>query len=126
VWKEYRKRVKPHGPEWKETFANVLKPFIENGSFPEDLSIGLRKFTGNPRASSYADNELVTLFRSYDPPDHANVTVLENLPEDLVFQLENGRSFKKIKKMRSRYLCKEQQSGRLYFIHGQARVFSEP
>jgi hypothetical protein len=41
---------------------------------------------------------------------------VDDVPLDKAFQTRNGRVFQKVKKLRSRYQCREISTGHIYFV----------
>lgn len=121
VWETHGRKVKSHGIEWKSTFGVLLQEYIEAGCFPEDLEDILMRHALKPRASSSSDQKLLMALRSYDDAP-TRVTLLEELQENALFALPNGRIFRKGKKRRTRYLCQELSSRRAYTISQLAEV----
>lgn len=52
VWEKYKTKALPHGKEWKGSFKELMKPFIQEGIFPEELKIPLMDYLQNAKASS--------------------------------------------------------------------------
>ena len=111
----------PHGIDWKKIFQEMMAPVLNNNIFPEDVLDQLMKHMKNPKASSQSDAKLSRLLRQYD--SHQNITdvYLEDLNEGEAFDL-NGRSYTKIKKRRTRSLCKDNLTGKKYLVSESAPV----
>jgi hypothetical protein len=75
----------------------------------------------NPKASTDRDFDLVIALKKYDPPS-VSVPIFK-LTDGTKFSLENGRIFLKIKKLRTRFKCKELKNGRIYLFSPHAEVF---
>lgn len=118
-----KKRLEPHGEEWKQTFAQLLLPYLKPEIFPEDVIIALKRHLQHIKASSGSDHNLAKVMKRYDKnaTDQAALTV-EDLPEGTVFQLANGMRFKKGPKRRTRYQCECLDNGRTYSVSGLAEV----
>ena len=121
VYTKYGKKVTAHGPEWKSEFSNLVLPFYEIGIFPDELSPHIERLIKKPKASSFGDIELLRAFRHFDNNSEPIVT-LDELDEEGLFKLTNGRVFRKIQKRRSRVLCYELASRKKYLIHRMAEV----
>jgi len=118
VWNKYKRTVKPHGKEWKETFSAMLKPFIVNGIFPNILEKALKKYIANPLASSYSDLNLSRTLKEFD----AKVAIhLEDLKEGSTFRIRN-KIFIKGTKRRKRYICQEISSKKIYLVSALAEI----
>lgn len=121
VWEKYRNKVKPHGEEWKREYALLMDEFLEMNIFPDDLQRGLKAYMENPAASSCADADLYRLLKSYDENSH-QILHLEDIPENSIFKLTNGRVFIKKDKLRKRFRCMEAKSKRMYLVSPLAEV----
>jgi hypothetical protein len=102
TWENYRNKVRAHGKEWKDTYRELMVPFMEIDLFPEDIHAALRFYLKKSYASSGADLNLSRTLQKYDP--NQGIT-LEELDEGSIFQLPNGRIFKKGPLLRKRYRC---------------------
>lgn len=117
-----RKRVAPHGPEWKREFEKLLTPVLNESHFPADILSALIRYSQNPKASTGSDQILFNAIRKYD--DHATNAsriALVQLHEgsDFVFQ---DRIFVRGSLRRTRVLCTDKASQRLYTIPAHALV----
>lgn len=121
VLDKYGKKVKAHGSEWKTEFSNLIVPFYTMGIFPADLNPHVERLIKSPKASGFGDMELLKALRKYDPGDD-QITILDDIREEDLFKLMNGRVFRKKQKRRSRILCYELATRRNYLIHGMAEV----
>lgn len=110
----------PHGPKWKKRFSQLLDIFLQAGCFPHPLNEAIKTHLVNPKASSYADTNLVKALRYFDA--EKDKIILADLSENQLFKLSNGRIFKKGEKRRTRILCEEVNSKRKYLIHSFAEV----
>ncbi|MEJ6590073.1 MAG: sprT domain-containing protein [Crocinitomicaceae bacterium] len=121
TFKLYRGSVKPHGLEWKHEFQQLLKPLISEKEFPDNLKRCLINSVKKTKASSCSDIDLSRELRKFDLS--VKTVPLENILIGESFTL-NNKSFKKGKLRRTRYLCRELNSGRNYLIHALAEVNS--
>ena len=113
-------QIKPHGKEWKNTYRETLLPFLNPEIFPEPLCTLLASHMINPKASTDRDFALVMALKKYDPP--SSCCPIFELKDGQQFELENGRKFVKIKKRRTRFECKELDSGKIYLFSPHAEV----
>ena len=121
TWNVYQHRVKPHGQEWKASFKKLMQPFIQSGIFPDDIQLAVIKYMDNPTASSCTDLHLFRVLKRYDTrTDHTHT--VEQLPENTIFTLKNGRVFQKKEKIRKRYRCIEMKTQRVYLFSPIAEV----
>ncbi|GGH31522.1 SprT family zinc-dependent metalloprotease [Sphingobacterium alkalisoli] len=121
TWQEHKHRVKPHGTEWKENFKVMMQPFLKLNIFPNDVVLAVSNYMSNPAASSCTDLQLYRVLKNYDLLD-SPVHTVEELPENSIFQLKNGRTFQKKEKLRKRYKCIEIDTNKIYLFHPIAEV----
>ncbi|WP_082893073.1 MULTISPECIES: SprT-like domain-containing protein [Emticicia] len=115
-----RRRIAPHGKEWKQHFQQLMAPILNEFVFPENLLVPLRNYMQNPAASSVSYAPLSEALRSFDK-EQATGIILTELPDNQWFEFR-GNVFQKIEKRRTRILCVEKKSKRRYTILGSARV----
>jgi hypothetical protein len=120
VHKKSGNRVEPHGVEWKEEFRVLMLPLLKESSFPPEILHELRRHMADPKASSFADTALTNSFRKYDP-EHLHSVQLSEVAEGSVFKLQ-GKYFKKGKLRRTRIVCREMKTRRLYLVPADSLV----
>jgi hypothetical protein len=112
---EFGNGVQSHGKEWKKIYRKELEAFIKLSVFPEDILTALKKNLHDLPASSCADEGLMRILKRYDAnPD--NLLLVEQIREGDYFSLEDGRVFRKGKKLRKRFQCAEVATGKLYLF----------
>jgi len=117
-----RKRVAPHGQEWKTAFSSLLAPVMNEHVFPADILAPLLKYAQNPKASTSADHILYHAIKKYDDnPVQLNKVALVHLTEGSNFVFHNRR-FVRGSLRRTRVLCTDQVSQRRYTIPAHALV----
>ena len=104
TFQRWGNRVQSHGKEWKTIFAFLLKDFLTANIFPEDIRLQLQQSMHDLPASSCADDDLIRILRRYDQ-NQDNMVLVEQIPEGNCFALDDGRIFRKGKKLRKRYQC---------------------
>ena len=104
TFQQHGNRVQSHGREWKSIYAFLLKDFIVTNIFPGDIRLRLQQSINDLPASSCADDDLMRILRKYDTSTD-NMVFVEQIPEGNLFALDDGRVFKKGKKLRKRYQC---------------------
>ena len=114
------RRAEAHGMEWKKNFQRLLMPVMTPEIFPGDLLAAVRQHMINPRASTFADKDLMQVFRRYDPRS-TKLTFLADIPSGSVFELR-GRWFRKGETKRTRVLCQEMKTRRKYFVPADAEI----
>lgn len=122
TYQDFNNRVKPHGEEWKNNFKSLIQPFLKLNIFPTEVVVAINNYMNNPAASSCTDLNLFRIFKKYDTNPNTVIHV-EQLPEQSIFQLKNGRTFKKMEKLRKRYKCLELSTQKIYLFHPIAEVF---
>lgn len=125
IYAVYNSKVKPHGKEWKQAFSNMLNFAIQADFFPSDLANVIKTFSKNPKAASYSDISLVKILKKYDKNKPENVLLLEEVPNNVIFEL-NGKKYQKEQKRRTRYICVNQDDGKKYLISKMAEVIVIP
>ena len=119
-WEEYGRKVKPHGKEWKEIFSSMLYEMLKVDAFDPALVKHLFKSIQNPKASCQASVELSKAFSKFDKTNE--LVFIDEIEKDRQFITQNGRAFKKGKRLRKRFKCKEIATGKWYLFSPIARV----
>lgn len=112
---QYSNRVQSHGKEWKALYALLLADFMGKELFPPDVEQALRRSMHDLPASSCADENLMRILKNYDPRQDG-VVMVEQLQEGQLFDIGEGRIFRKGKKLRKRYQCVEVRTGKVYLF----------
>jgi hypothetical protein len=120
AFKTYGFSIKPHGEEWKLTFRKLMLPFINPQIFPEDILPVIASHFRNPTASSDTDARLSVILKQYDLPNEKSY--IFEIPTGSIFQIHNGRRFKKGKRLRKRYQCQDVNTGQIYVFQPNAEV----
>ncbi len=115
VYDLYGHRVASHGKEWKTQFSLLLRDFLEHDIFPADIREAISRSLRNPSASSCAEDDLLRVFRNYDP-NKKNVLFVEEIEAGKLFALRDGRIFKRGERVRKRYKCMEVSTGKEYLF----------
>lgn len=121
TFNKHKNSVLPHGTEWKKTFAELMQPFLNSDVFPIDILYALRKYMHNPGASSCSDKTLLKALKLYDENDSEKI-FLEYLPHKTIFLYNGERLFEKGEKMRTRFRCKEVNTGQVYLFNSLTEV----
>lgn len=120
VIKNSKIRVKPHGIEWKKTYQLMMLPFLNNMIFPDLILSNLAKYLKNPSATTDSNVNLVISLSKYDY-ENSSVFLFDILNESL-FKYNKNKIYKKIGKLRKRYICEEIKSKRKYLFSPITRV----
>jgi SprT protein len=118
AYEKYRNSIPPHGPEWKAEFQEVFKPVMEMNVLPMDVTLAVKNYLKNLKASSCSDDALYRVLKRYDKNPG---TLVEHLQLGEKFKL-NGVIFVKGKKLRKRYECRVHNSRKVYRVLGVAEV----
>jgi hypothetical protein len=108
--------VKPHGPEWKQTFAALMDPLLEGDIFPSELRDELKRHMLNPSATSTADHNLMRSMKEYDS-DRIGWVEVGSLISGSRFSIKPGWTMEWHSKERKRILCKRLENQRFYRVH---------
>ena len=122
VFKKYQNRLKPHAKSWQLTFKSLMLNFLTPDFFPEDILKVLSRHMISPKASTFADLELVRVLKKYD--QLPSVTISDLAVGDS-FKIANGKIFVKGEKIRKRYKCIEYKTNKTYLFHPFAEVIKE-
>jgi hypothetical protein len=114
TFEQHGNRVQSHGREWKMIYAQLLDQFLRNKKFPPDIETELLQSLKNPAATSCAEDDLLRVLRRYDKDK--GLPLVEELPSHSLFRTNDGRVFRKGKKLRKRYQCMEVATGRVYLF----------
>lgn len=118
----FKRKVAPHGIEWKREFAKLLVPVMNEDIFPIDILKPLLRYARNPKASTGADQILYNAIKKYDDQSlQANKIALVHLVEGANFVFQN-RLFTRGSLRRTRVLCTDKASQRRYTIPAHALV----
>ncbi len=120
----FPKHVDPHGKEWKQEFKQLMHDFLEQQIFPELVHEALIAYMADPAASSCSHLPLQRAIKQSDP-NKSHILHLEELPDNSIFRLYDGRLFKKIGKRRKNYSCQDVLNGRMYIVSPIAEVTLE-
>lgn len=121
AFEKFGRRIKPHGMEWKQTFQQLMLPFIRPEIFPTKLLPVVANHFKNPKASSSTDANLAIALKMFDVEERKHSYIFE-LPVGCTFRIYNGKVFKKGNKRVKRYECTEVSTGRLYLFQPNAEV----
>jgi len=120
-WKKYGRRVRPHGPEWRNEFREMLAGVLKAGLLEKEVAAAIiqhyfkRKLIGS--GSSEQLNRLLG-----KTVEDSGVLRVSDLPEGARFTLRSGKTFIKGRKLRKRYQCSDTVSSRIYSVHPMAEV----
>lgn len=123
VYMTSKKRVAPHGVEWKSSFRDLLMPVLTPLVFPDDVLRLLSRHAMNPSAATGSDAQLYATLKKYDLTTDQKTSKIPLLHvkegEDFVFQT---RVFIKGSLRRTRVMCTEKSSSRRFTIPSHVLV----
>jgi hypothetical protein len=120
-WKNHGRRVRPHGPEWRNEFRSMLVEVLKAGIFEPDIaSAVIQHYFKRVLIGSGSSEQLNRLLGK--SKENNGALHVADLPEGARFTLKSGKSFIKGQKMRKRYQCREIVSSRIYSVHPLAEV----
>ena len=96
-----------------------MNPFLNESVFPKDILQVLSKHMKKPKSATVRDVDLVKVLRTYDQA--SDTLMLSEIPEGADFEF-NRRVFNKGEKLRTRFRCTENRTGKVYLISGIAEV----
>ncbi len=120
AFEKYGRTIKPHGPEWKYVFQQLMLPFIRPEIFPNQLLPLLARHFKNPSASSDTDATLALALKQFDKQNDKNY--IFEIPYGSLFRIHNGKIFRKGAQRTKRFECEEVGSGRVYLFNPNAEV----
>ena len=120
VFLNSKKRVLPHGTEWKSAYLRLATPFISISGLDSKFTSTFEQYLQNPSASSGANLPLAMVLKSFDEP--GNVTLISDIPENTFFALPNGKIFKKGAQLRKRFRCECLNNKRIYLFSPLAEI----
>ena len=115
TFEQYGHRVQPHGKEWKNLYAILLRDFLLMSFFPEDIKQALTNSLHDLPASSCSDENLMRILKKYDARQNG-MKLVEELAEGDFFVIKGAKLFKKGHKLRKRFLCTEVHTRKKYLF----------
>jgi SprT protein len=121
AWKKFGDRIQSHGGEWKQEYRILLKHFLNETIFPQDIITALNNYIRDPAASVCNDSRLFRILNKYNTKA-TDLLLLEDLPLQAIFETGDSQKFVKQKKIRTRYLCTKISTKEEYLFHGLSQV----
>lgn len=115
-----RRKIEPHGKEWKKNFQVLMSPILNPNVFPETILVPLTHYMSNPAASSVSYAPLARALQVFELGEK-NGILLAEVGDNQWFTFRNT-VFQRLEKRRTRVLCMERTSKRRYTILATARV----
>lgn len=120
VMKQFGRKAKPHGAEWKNAYRNLVQPFLNHEVFPPDLTSELHRYFIKTPATFHRDAGLINTLAALEG-GKVMVTV-NDVPINATFTLMSGRQFVKLEKLRTRYKCFCPKTHKYYLVPRSAQV----
>tara|TARA_B100000614_G_scaffold260469_1_gene287437 strand:- start:6457 stop:7062 length:606 start_codon:yes stop_codon:yes gene_type:complete len=120
AYEKYGLNIKPHGNYWKKTFKDMMKPFLIQSIFPDNILNLLFNHLKNPKASSDSDFDLSIALGKYDQNDGKRYVF--ELEKGSSFEIYNGKKFILSDKKYKRFICQEMSSKKKYLFNPSAKV----
>lgn len=120
TYEKYGSNVNAHGKEWKSTFKSLLLPILKMNDIPYEIRLALSEEIDHLKASTSGNTKLYKAINAFNT-QHVSMHYLTDIPVEQPFIL-NGKTFKKVKLRRTRYLCTELNTNRSYLIPKIAQV----
>lgn len=117
----------PHGQEWQEQYRRLL--VAHTSLFPTEAQPLLAHLTRRIPLSRKLMRQVEETLHHHDPNYSAEEhTVLDELPAGSHFRLKNKpqKLFESIQRRRTRWLCRDLDSGRQYTIAARSEVIPSP
>jgi len=114
-----KKRLKPHGIEWKRNFQHLMLPYLQPSIFPQQLLPYLAKYLKNPKASTGSDVNLTYALKQYD--EKSGKCFIFELQHGSIFSFKNN-TYKKGNLRRTRIECTETNSNKKYLFNQNVEV----
>ena len=115
VWEHHGRRAKPHGKYWKAEYSGLLSELVDKDIFPKHIETLLKSDMHQPKAHSKANAALARALHEYRPVQQG--IFLEDLPQNAIFSLPDGRRFVKQEKLRTWYRCQRLDNRKTYRVN---------
>ncbi|GAC1440550.1 MAG: SprT-like domain-containing protein [Sediminibacterium sp.] len=114
TFEQYRNSAEPHGKEWKSQYSRLLVSFVQQKVFPADVEEALQRSIINPAATANGETELLLVLRKYNKIQKEGYAHVADIPEGSLFQIDNGKIYRKGARRRKRFACVELKTGLHY------------
>lgn len=120
VMKQFGRKAKPHGMEWKNAYRNLVQPFFTEEIFPQILTVELHRYFIKTPATFHRDTRLINTLSSIE--GGIEIVTVNDIPLNSTFTLMSGRQFVKLEKLRTRYKCFCPKTRKYYLVPRSAQV----
>lgn len=119
---KYANKVQPHGTEWQNIYRDIIKAYLGQHIFPEDLEQAIALSLHKVKAGSCSDPNLYKALAVHDKETIEGLVWVEELTSGSYFVTKEGLVFRMIEKRRTRFLCEQLGTKKQYLFQGVARV----
>lgn len=123
VMKQFGRKAKPHGKEWKITYRTLVQPFFDEQVFNPALTSELLRYFIKTPATFHRDTKLLNTLAAAEGGN--DIVTVNDIPLNNTFTLLNGRQFVKLEKIRTRYRCFCPHTKKYYLVPKSAQVIHE-
>jgi SprT protein len=110
-----RKKIQPHGTEWKLTFGRLLSETAQLPSLPSDVRGMMLEMANAPMSRQYARvGSGKVLLRYNSKPEFGHL--LADLSEGERFATPDGKIYTRGIKLRTRYKCRREGTSAWYLV----------
>jgi predicted SprT family Zn-dependent metalloprotease len=120
VMKQYGRKARPHGIEWKNAYRRLVEPFFAEQVFPHALATELHRYFVKTPATFHHDTNLINTLASLE--GGVAILTVNDIPLNSTFTLLSGRKFVKIEKLRTRYKCFCPATRKYYLVPKSAQI----
>lgn len=119
----YATEVQPHGHEWQEQYALLLKDYLN--CFPDDIAELIVAYTHRIPLSRTIEKRIDAQLKHYNEGYvETECLTVNNLAPGICFRIKAKpqKVFRTIEKRRTRWLCEEAHSGQKFLVSGEAEI----
>lgn len=122
---QYGRGVKPHGHEWQQAYAALMREYADMGCFTEEVAEAIKRCGSHIPQRRAEVQEVERLLQRYDADyDGKPKLQLNDLMPGEWFRIvgRSGQAFEALEKRRTRWLCRGVEDGDQYLVQGEAPV----
>ncbi len=117
----HRKKVQPHGPEWKQAFSRLLEQASGLTCLPDDIRALMMNMAKSPKSRQFSHVTAGQVLLRYSS-DPRHEILLCDLPEGSFFKTPDGKTYIKGERIRTRYKCRKEGTQSWWLIGGAVPV----
>lgn len=122
VWKKSKSLKNPHGNHWKHEFFKLLTHYIKLNCFSEKAIIAIKKsFKIRNKEIVYSKR---TMYIGLNNEKFEDKFILKNIPKNSIFMDNKNNEYEIIEKRRTRFLCRNIKTKKLFLVHEFFKVNS--